>query len=443
MAKPILPARTDLARSLVAENFSGSGDELVIGGVSVGDLARTYGTPLFAYDAGLMRRSYRSLRRAVSGLAEVYYSIKANPNPAVVSLFVEEGAGLEIASGAEFLRARAAGCPPERVVFAGPAKSPDELALTIEAGIGEIHLESYEEIEHVARIATKLGRSVPVAVRVNPVAAARGGAMQMGGRPAPFGFDEEGLGAVLAAIDAHPLLHMSGIHVFAGTQILDAEVLLEQWSHSISIASRVARQLGRPLETLDLGGGLGIPYYAGDKALDLDALARGVPALRTAMDAEPLLRGTRVILEPGRFLTGNAGVYAMSVRAVKVSRGTRFVVCDGGMHHHLAASGNLGQVVKRDYPIVAASRLCDSDRSSCHVVGPLCTPLDSLGRNAALPPLRAGDLIAVLQSGAYGLTASPTGFLSHPPPAEVLIENGRHKLIRRRGTLDEQAALPT
>src|SRR5262245_20470336 len=218
MAKPILP-RTDLARSLVAENFSGSGDELVIGGVSVGELARTYGTPLFAYDAGLMRRSYRSLRRAVSGLAEVCYSIKANPNPAVVSLFVEEGAGLEIASGAEFLRARAAGCPPARVVFAGPAKSAAELALTIEAGIGEIHLESYEEIEHVARIAAKLARSVPVAVRVNPVAAARGGAMQMGGRPAPFGFDEEDLAAVLAAIGAHPLLHMSGVHVFAGTQI--------------------------------------------------------------------------------------------------------------------------------------------------------------------------------------------------------------------------------
>jgi diaminopimelate decarboxylase len=443
MAKPILPARTDLARSLVAENFSGSGDELVIGGVSVGDLARTYGTPLFAYDAGLMRRSYGSLRRAVSGFAEVYYSIKANPNPAVVFLFVEEGAGLEIASGAEFLRARDAGCPPERVVFAGPAKSAAELALTIEAGIGEIHLESYEEIEHVARIAAKLGRSVPVAVRVNPVASARGGAMQMGGRPAPFGFDEEDLAAVLAATDAHPLLHMSGIHVFAGTQILDAEVLLEQWSHSISIASRVARQLGRPLETLDLGGGLGIPYYAGDKALDLDALAGGMPALRAAMEAEPFFRGTRVILEPGRFLTGSAGVYVMSVRAVKISRGTRFVVCDGGMHHHLAASGNLGQVVKRDYPIVAASRLCDSDRSSCHVVGPLCTPLDSLGRNAALPRLRAGDLIAVLQSGAYGLTASPTGFLSHPPPAEVLIESGRHKLIRRRGTLEEQAALPT
>ena len=443
MTKPIVAAVTDLARSLVAENFAGGGAELIIGGVSVSELARTYGTPLFAYDAGVMRRNYRNLRRVVSGFAEVYYSIKANPNPAVASLFVEEGAGLEIASGAEFLRARAAGCAPERVLFAGPAKNPDELALTIEAGIGEIHLESFEEIEHVGRIATKLGRRLPVAVRVNPVAAARGGAMQMGGRPAPFGFDEENLEEVLAAVDAHPLLRMHGVHVFAGTQILDAGVLLDQWSHSISIASRVAQQLGRPLKTLDLGGGLGIPYYAGDKSLDLGAVARGVPALRTAMDAEPLLRGARVILEPGRFLAGSAGVYLMSVRAVKVSRGTRFVVCDGGMHHHLAASGNLGQVVKRDYPIIAASRLGDTDCSPSHVVGPLCTPLDSLGRNTKLPRLHEGDLVAVLQSGAYGLTASPSGFLSHPTPAEVLVENGRHRSIRRRGTLDEQAALAT
>jgi diaminopimelate decarboxylase len=436
MAKPLVPAVMDLARSLIAENFAGSRTELVIGGVSVGDLARTYGTPLFAYDSALMRRSYRSLRRAVSGFAEVYYSIKANPNPAVASLFVEEGAGLEVASGGEFLRARAAGCAPQRILFAGPGKSPDELALTIEAGIGEIHLETFEEIEHVGRIATKLGRRVPVAVRINPVSAARGGAMQMGGRPAPFGFDEEDLEAVLSALDRRPLLDMCGIHVFAGTQILDAQVLLEQWSHSLSIAARVARRLGRPLKTLDLGGGLGIPYYAGDKTLDLEAVALGVPKLRAAVKGEPLLRETRVILEPGRYLTGSAGVYLISVRAAKVSRSTRFLVCDGGMHHHLAASGNLGQVVKRDYPIVAACRLRDNDRSPCHVVGPLCTPLDSLGRNALLPSLREGDLIAVLQSGAYGLTASPTGFLSHPTPVEVLIENALHQAIRLPSTLE-------
>jgi diaminopimelate decarboxylase len=441
MTKPMLAPAAGLAKSLVAETCAGSGAELVVGGVGVSELARVYGTPLFAYDAGVMRRNYRQLRQAVSGFAEVYYSIKANPNTAVASLFVEEGAGLEIASGAEFLRARAAGCAPARILFAGPAKSPDELALTIEAGIGEIHLESLEEIEHVGRIAARLERTVTVAVRVNPVSAARGGAMQMGGRPAPFGFDEETLEDALAAVAAHPQLRVSGVHVFAGTQILDAGVLLDQWSHSISVAARVARQLGRPLETLDLGGGLGIPYYAGDKRLDLDRVARGVPALRAALAADPLLRETRVILEPGRFLAGSGGVYVMAVRAVKMSRGTRFVVCDGGMHHHLAASGNLGQVVKRDYPIVAATRLDETDCAPSHLVGPLCTPLDTLGRNTPLPRLREGDLVAVLQSGAYGLTASPSGFLSHPTPAEVLVENGRHKLIRRRGTLAEQAAL--
>jgi diaminopimelate decarboxylase len=423
---------THLADMLAAEYFGEQNGELVIGGVPVSELARTYGTPLYAYDSGTMRRTYQRLAHAVAGFAEIYYSIKANPNPYVARVFVAEGAGLEIASGAEFGSARAAGCEPARIVFAGPGKSVDELALTIEAGIGEIHLESFEEITHVARIAARLGRDVRVAVRTNPIAVARGGAMQMGGRPAQFGFDEENLDEVLNAVAAHPRLHLSGIHVFSGTQILDADVLAAQWEHSISLAARVASRLGRPLETIDLGGGLGIPYYAGDRALDLSRLADVARALRDKLRADPLLRDARVILEPGRFLAGSAGVYLMTVRSAKVSRGTHFVVCDGGMHHHLAASGNLGQIVKRDYPVLAAGKLRAGDRAPCNVVGPLCTPLDTLGRSTPLPPLVEGDLIAVLQSGAYGLTASPLGFLSHPTPAEVMIENGRHFAIRSR-----------
>ena len=259
--------------------------------------------------------------------------------------------------------------------------------------------------------------------------------MQMGGRPSQFGFDEEDLDGVLASLEAHLPLHLSGIHVFSGTQILDARVLEAQWSHSITIAARVAKRLNRPLKTIDLGGGLGIPYHSGDAALDPARIADFVPSLRARLQAEPLLRDARVILEPGRFLAGSAGVYLMAVRSVKLSRETRFVICDGGMHHHLAASGNLGQVIKRDYPLAAASRLRDEDCTPCNIVGPLCTPLDTLGRNVLLPRLTEGDLIAVFQSGAYGLTASPIGFLSHPTPAEVLIENGKHHAIRGTGSL--------
>jgi diaminopimelate decarboxylase len=423
----------NLADALVAERFGTRDGELVIGGVPVSELAKTYGTPLYAYDSGLMRDAYRRLAQAVAGFAEVYYSIKANPNPHIARIFVAEGAGLEIASGAEFHCARAAGCEASRIVFAGPGKSVDELALTIAGGVGEIHLESFEEIDHVARLAAHLARGVRVAVRINPVGTARGGAMQMGGRPTQFGFDEEDLDRVLDAVIAHSRLRLSGIHVFSGTQILDVQVLAAQWEHSIALAARVARRLDRPLDTIDLGGGLGIPHYAGDHVLDLARLAEVALSLRVELASEPLLRDTRVILEPGRFLTGGAGIYLIAVRSVKTSRGTRFVICDGGMHHHLAASGNLGQVVKRDYPIVAAGKLRAADRVSCNVVGPLCTPLDTLGRTVLLPLVAEGDLVAVLQSGAYGLTASPLGFLSHPTPVEVLIENGRHSAIRPRG----------
>lgn len=397
---------------------------LAIGGIAVEELAAAYGTPLYVYDAGAMRDAYRRLANAVQGFAEIFYSIKANPNPEVARVFVELGAGLEVASGGEFEKALAAGCAPERVLFAGPGKGVAELQAAIAGGVGEIHLESFEEIAHVARIASALGRRVAVAIRINPSAAAQGGAMRMGGRPAPFGFDEEIVEDALAAVSAHPHLDLAGIHVFAGTQILDAGVLLNQWRYGLNLAARISRQLGRPLRTVDLGGGLGIPYFAGESELDLGQLKQGVAELDRG--------GASVIIEPGRYLVGPPGCYVAAVRAVKHSRGTRFLVIDGGMHHHLAASGNLGTVVKRDYPIVPV-RPADGPLSPAVITGPLCTPLDTLARQAMMPAMREGDLLAVMQSGAYGLTASPTGFLSHPTPSEVLVSEGRHRLIRARG----------
>ena len=423
------PKQISLADSILSLSFGQRGNDLTIGGFTARELTATYGTPLYVYDAELMRRSYRSLAEAVAGFGEVYFSIKANPNPAVARVFVDLGAGLEIASGAEFLAARKAGCEPQNILFAGPGKGEEELAATLTAGLGEVHLETFEEINHVARIARRLGRTVPVAIRINPEPAALGGAMRMGGKPAAFGFDEEIIDEVLAAIAAHPALAVIGVHLFTGTQVLDARVLLRQWEHGLDVAAKVAERLGRSLQTIDLGGGLGIPYHAGDMSLDLRLVESGTGELAKAVKTNPLLCSARILLEPGRYLTGGAGVYLMRVRAVKMSRGKRFVITDGGMHHQLAASGNLGQVVKRDYPILPATQLADSKRMQAFVVGPLCTPLDTLGRQTPLPILAEGDLIAVLQSGAYGLTASPTGFLSHPRAVEILIDNGAHRPI--------------
>jgi diaminopimelate decarboxylase len=409
----------DLATALVAEHFEVAGGELVIGGVPVGELARRFGTPFFAYDAGVMRRSYRALHEALDGFAAIHYSVKANPAVPIIGLFLSEGAGVEIASIGEYRRARAAGAAPEQILFAGPGKRRAELEEAVAGGIGEIHVESFEELERLEAIGTALGKTIAVALRINPVAAAQGGAMRMGGKPSPFGFDEEDLGEVLAALGGCPHLRLAGLHLFAGTQVLDAGVLLAQWEHGLKLAREVARQVGQPLATLDLGGGLGIPYFQGDAPLDLGALAAGLPAL-----ARSVPPGTCVVVEPGRFLAGPAGVYVMAVNASKRSRGQSFVVTDGGMHHHLAASGNLGQVIKRDYPIIAPTRLGEPAGPPVSVVGPLCTPLDTLGRTVTLPPLGVDELVAVLQSGAYGPTASPGGFLSHPAAAELLVEDG-------------------
>lgn len=418
-----------LADRLVTDHFAIAGNDLLIGGVTARALAAQFGTPLFAYDAAIIRRSYRDLAAALEGFASIHYSIKANPNPAVVRVLLDEGAGLEIASLGEFRAALAAGADPARILFAGPGKRRSELEQVVAAGIGEIHLESLEEIDHVAAIGAALGRRVAVAVRVNPVAEAQGGAMRMGGKAAPFGFDEEDIDTVVDRVRAAPHLDLTGVHLFAGTQILDAEVLLGQWRHGLVVASQVAARLGQPLRTIDLGGGLGIPYFPGDRMLDLDAVRAGLAPLIAAQRADPLIRGAHVLVEPGRYLVGPSGVYLSSVLAAKVSRGQRFLVVDGGMHHHLAASGNLGQVIKRDYPVIAASRMGEATTGPASVVGPLCTPLDTLARKVEMPDMVAGDLVAVLQSGAYGPTASPAGFLSHPAPAEVLIDGGTARLI--------------
>jgi diaminopimelate decarboxylase len=421
--------RSRHGEELARRNLSIDGPDLVVGGVRVRDIVRATGTPAYIYDGGLMRRSYRMLAAALNGFAEIFYSVKANPAPAVIALFLQEGAGMEIASVGEYRAARAAGAAADRILFAGPAKRTRELEEVIAEGIGEIHLESFEEIERADAIATRTGRRVRAAIRINPIPAAQAGAMRMGGKPTAFGFDEEDMERVASTIAAKLCIELVGVHVYGGTQILDAEALVFQWHHAIKIAAALAAQLGRPLQTIDLGGGLGIPYYPTETHLNLNQVAAALPSLTKALKSDPLLAQTRVVIEPGRFLVGEAGLYVAEVNAVKQSRGKRFVVTDGGMHHHLAASGNLGQIIKRDYPIVMPARMDAGATHPATVAGPLCTPLDVLAREALLPDVVAGDLVAVLQSGAYGATASPGRFLSHPSPVEVLVENGQLTIV--------------
>lgn len=410
--------------------------ELSVGGQDISSIAARYGTPLFIYDRAILERKLSALRNALPSRFRISYSVKANPNPAFLRFFLENGCGLEVASAGEFHLARNAECLPENIVFAGPGKTEAELETVIAHGIGEIHAESRLEIERINAISGKVGVRTRVAVRVNPCDE-QGGAMRMGGKSAPFGVDEEQLGNLLRRMIDYPHVEFCGIHLFVGTQILDQSVLLSQYEKGLQIFKTVADQMSSHSKTLDFGGGLGVPYFPEETALDLTQLRRGLQELMASIENDDCFIQTKFMIEPGRFLVAEAGIYVARINDIKISRGKKYLILDGGMNHHLAASGNLGQVIKRNFPMAILSKLHAPASELVEVVGPLCTPLDTLGRSVHLPPAEVGDLIGVFQSGAYSRTASPLGFLSHPTPPEVWVEGGQDVQIRVRTTAED------
>jgi len=430
----------DAVSQLIARHFAQRGAELVIGGVPVSRLAERYDTPLFVYDRAVLDSKLDALRTTLPAGFSVCYSVKANPNRAILEHLLSRRCGLELASAGEFHQAVAAGAKPSELIFAGPGKTEAELELVLKHGIGEIHAESELEIRRIGAICRRLGCRARVAIRVNPSGEVQGGAMRMGGKPLPFGVDEEQLDAVLDLILADRLIDFRGIHLFAGTQILEAAVLAAQYRKGLEIAARVADRTGSPLHTIDFGGGLGIPYFANERPLDLEDLRGLLQSVFAELSADPRFAGTKFVVEPGRFLVGEAGVYLCRINDIKVSRGKKFLIVDGGMHHHLAASGNLGQTIKRNYPVGLVNKLGRPAEDAVDVVGPLCTPLDVLARNVQLPHAEIGDLIGIFQSGAYARAASPLNFLSHPAPPEVMADAGEDRLIRARGDYAEYLA---
>ena len=422
---------------LIHKHFANHEGKLFAGGVAVSELVAAYGSPLFIYDRSVMERQLAALRRAFSSRVDIFYSMKANPARQILEFFVGEACGIEIASVGELKQAIAAGCSPEQILFAGPCKRDEELNEAVVQGVREIHVESIAEAVRLNNIAKSHDVVARVALRINPAEAAQGGAMRMGGKPSPFGIDEEQMDDALDAILPLPHVRVCGVHLFTGTQILDHGILITQYRKAIEVAERVARRLPHLLESIDFGGGLGIPYFERESELDLERFTAEFQQLLLDIDSSPLLAYSRLIIEPGRFLTGEAGLYVSRVIEVKESRGKTFAITDGGMHHHLAASGNLGQTIKRNYPIAVVNRLDSPVEQKTEVVGPLCTPLDVLGRGVPLPSPAEGDLMCVFQSGAYGRSSSPSGFLSHPTPAEVMVGNGRHWLIRRAGDIED------
>ncbi|MGB2570917.1 type III PLP-dependent enzyme [Micromonospora citrea] len=390
-------------------------------------LADEYGTPLFVYEADSLAAQYTGLRQRLHPAVDVFYSLKANPNLAICGFLRSLGAGAEVSSLLELTTAREAGVPPRDIVFPGPGKSREEIAACLDEEIYAIICESFEELELVDELARERGIRARVALRVNPAFAVKGSGLTMGGKPRQFGIDEEQLFALPGLRLAH--LRVVGVHVYLGTRILDETVIAENTRRILRLAERLAAHLDFPLEFVDVGGGLGVAYFDGERDLAVDRLTDLVnPVIAEFHDRH---RDTRLIMELGRYLVAPAGTYLVRVRYVKTSMGERFAVTDGGTHQHMAAVG-IGSFVKRDFPLRLVGRPADGPTARWTVTGPLCTPNDTLARAAELPDLRRGDLLGVLRSGAYGPSASPTLFLGHGHPAEVLVRDGVGHLIRRR-----------
>ncbi len=379
-------------------------------------VAEAGGTPLFVYNRALIAARIEQLRSTLPAGVHIHYAIKANPMPALVDWMARRVDGLDVASAGELRIALDSGMDPEHISFAGPGKRDAELELAIGAGV-LLNLESEGELERAARIAEQLGKPLRAAVRVNPPFDLKASGMRMGGGAKPFGVDAERVPAMLARIAELGAL-FEGFHVFAGSQNLSADSLIETQAKTIDLVAELAAHAPRPPRIANIGGGFGIPYFPGDKPLELDRVAEALG--EKLADRPPILRETRFVIELGRYLVGEAGVYLTRVVDRKISHGETFLIVDGGMHHQLAASGNFGTVIRRNYPVTNASRHGEAPSETANIVGCLCTPLDRLAEKALIPAAREGDLIAVFMAGAYGLSASPAAFLGHPAAGEIL-----------------------
>lgn len=392
--------------------------ELAIGGKRASELVAEAGrTPVFVYSRALLAARVAELRAALPSRVGVNYAVKANPHPLVIAHMAPLVDGFDIASAGELSLCIAAGIDPRRISFAGPGKRDDELEAAIAAGV-TLNCESEGEGLRALAIGQRLGVAPRIAIRVNPSFVMTGSGMKMGGGAKQFGVDAEKVPTLAKRLIAEGA-EWRGLHIFTGSQTLSADAIIEAQANVLALAAELTEAIGHGCPKLNMGGGLGIPYFPGDTAVDLPkvgaALAERVDSL------PPVLAGTELCIELGRYLVGEAGVYLCRIIDRKESHGTTFLVTDGGLHHQLAASGNFGTVVRRNYPSAIATRYGAEPTEEVNIVGCLCTPLDRLADNAMMPRAEVGDLVAVFCAGAYGASASPAAFLGHGPAAELLV----------------------
>ncbi len=398
-------------------------------------LALAHGTPFFFFDADVVAGRIRAVRQAMHGMAQIYYAVKANPNLGLLRAVQPVADGVDISSGGELLQAQLAGYDPAMMSFAGPAKTETELEAAIRAGVGCISAESLREIEQCATIAARVGVPARILLRVNPASPNRAYGLKMGGKPVQFGIDEETLPEAETCVLANEgNLEFRGIHSYVGSQCFDPAAVVEATANALRLAQDMERRSGLVCKKINLGGGFGVAHTEQRRELDLSALARGLLPLFAERKTES--PDCDLIFELGRYITAEAGLYVTRAVRTKTSRGKHFVICDGGLNHHLAAAGTFGAALRGNFPAYNLTRP-DSTLVTCHIAGPSCNPTDLLGIDARLPAPGEGDLIGVGMSGSYGLTASPLLFLGRPTPVELVRSAGQVLVGRRRHTITD------
>ena len=399
------------------EFFDREGPHLVVAGQTLMDIAGQCGsTPLYVYSKRAIRDRIAALKAVLPARVRLHYAVKANPMQEVIDCVAEQVHGLDVSSGNELKAALQSGIRAENISFAGPGKSMQELKAAIAADI-TLNVESEVEFTRILNLCEETGQVARVALRINPDFELRASGIKTSGGPQPFGVDAEAAPELLEKISASAV-EFRGFHIFSGSQVLQAETLIEAHRKTFALAKQLADHARVPIQTLNIGGGFGIPYFPGDAPLEVAPVMEHLEDLLT--EYRETFVETQIILELGRYLVGEAGLYMARITDRKVSRGTTYLVTDGGLHHHLAASGNFGQALRRNYPITIGNKLGEYTETVT-VVGPLCTPLDVLAKDMDLPKAEIGDLLVVFQSGAYGYSASPLEFLSHPRPREILV----------------------
>jgi diaminopimelate decarboxylase len=403
----------------IPSGFRAQGRDLIFAGKTVSEWVERYGTPLYLYDTARLKAKHDALRAAMPKDLYLSYAIKANPNVDIIRFLGKLYDGVDLASMGEMAKAMEAGVDPARMSFAGPGKSPAELEFAIKNGIGAISVEGERELEHIGAIAARLGKPARVYFRVNPAFELGSAGLKMGGGSKQFGVDAELIPDLVKSLKGNSLVTFHGLHFFTGVQNLNADAILSAYGKILDYAADLVESAGASMEVLNLGGGFGIPHHRGDGELDLAKVGEGMGKLFAAI--RPRLPKTRFKIELGRFIVGECGLYVAKVLYRKISRGAPFLIMDGGLHQYLAASGHMsGNPIHRPMNIVIANRM-DAAPEKVNVVGPLCTPLDRFGFNLELPRAEEGDLVAVLNAGAYGYSMSPLAFLSHPLPKEAVI----------------------